>query len=222
MAGSWVFVNAGDLIKSLRAEKMATWPQSSKAAMAVADRFSTVTTLVPPLLNTVDFAHRILGPWPLKTVAGLLNKATGQYVPDWNPYMPAGAGKLRAPPKPEAGAAPAEGHRGIPRQVRTHDASVTCGARMVADASMRLLACGLVPVPDAGVSLRFAQSADLAWDMATSALTIAHAWKRLQVVYLPSCVTRMMGPARSDSEREPVHAKLMSIFAKVRAPWFQG
>ncbi|KAF6262291.1 FAD linked oxidase [Scenedesmus sp. NREL 46B-D3] len=35
-----------------------------------------------------------------------------------------------------------------------------------------------------------------------------------QVVYLPSCVTRMMGPAGSDSETASVHEKLMSLFAK--------
>jgi len=36
------------------------------------------------------------------------------------------------------------------------------------------------------------------------------------VVYLPSCVTRMMGPARNDAAagEEAVHAKLMSVFEK--------
>lgn len=35
-----------------------------------------------------------------------------------------------------------------------------------------------------------------------------------QVVYLPSCVTRMMGPSASDSETASVHEKLMSLFGK--------
>lgn len=35
-----------------------------------------------------------------------------------------------------------------------------------------------------------------------------------QVVYLPSCVTRMMGPAASDTERASVHDKLLSLFSK--------
>ena len=35
-----------------------------------------------------------------------------------------------------------------------------------------------------------------------------------QVVYAPSCVTRMMGPALGDSERESVHEKLLSLFSK--------
>lgn len=37
-----------------------------------------------------------------------------------------------------------------------------------------------------------------------------------KVVYMPSCVTRMMGPSLQDTETEPVHAKLLSILAKVR------
>lgn len=35
-----------------------------------------------------------------------------------------------------------------------------------------------------------------------------------KVVYLPSCVTRMMGPSASDNETAAVHEKLMSLFAK--------
>ena len=35
-----------------------------------------------------------------------------------------------------------------------------------------------------------------------------------QVVYVPTCVTRMMGPSLSDKERASVHEKLLSLFAK--------
>ena len=35
-----------------------------------------------------------------------------------------------------------------------------------------------------------------------------------QVVYMPSCVTRMMGPAAGDSETASVHEKLLSLFEK--------
>jgi D-lactate dehydrogenase len=38
--------------------------------------------------------------------------------------------------------------------------------------------------------------------------------RRDQVVYLPSCVTRMMGPSRGDPESEPVHDKLLSLLGK--------
>ena len=35
-----------------------------------------------------------------------------------------------------------------------------------------------------------------------------------QVVYLPTCVTRMMGPSLSDKERASVHEKILSLFHK--------
>jgi hypothetical protein len=35
-----------------------------------------------------------------------------------------------------------------------------------------------------------------------------------QVVYMPSCVTRMMGPASSDSQKASVHEKMLSVFDK--------
>ena len=35
-----------------------------------------------------------------------------------------------------------------------------------------------------------------------------------QVVYMPSCVTRMMGPALSDPERSSVPEKMLSSFEK--------
>lgn len=35
-----------------------------------------------------------------------------------------------------------------------------------------------------------------------------------QVVYAPSCVTRMMGPAAGDNEKASVHEKLLSLFEK--------
>lgn len=35
-----------------------------------------------------------------------------------------------------------------------------------------------------------------------------------KVVYMPSCVTRMMGPSALDTETAPVHEKLLSLFGK--------
>ncbi len=37
-----------------------------------------------------------------------------------------------------------------------------------------------------------------------------------KVVYVPTCVTRMMGPAASDYQQASVHEKLMSLMNKVR------
>ena len=49
---------------------------------------------------------------------------------------------------------------------------------------------------------------------AAAAATAAKGIPR-QVVYLPSCVTRMMGPSASDTETASVHEKLMSLFGKL-------
>ena len=51
-------------------------------------------------------------------------------------------------------------------------------------------------------------------NMSPPAPTLAEGAAPRQVVYLPSCVTRMMGPAASDTERASVHDKLLSLFAK--------
>jgi hypothetical protein len=140
---------AGDLIKSLRSEHMASWKVGSGAAMSVANNFGAVTTTVPYFLSLVDAVHRVVGPYPLQTISSLVTRATSNYVPEWNPHMPRGAAPVKPAPMPTAAATTGTG---IPRKV----------------------------------------------------------------VYMPSCVTRMMGPSLSDTERGSVHEKLMSIFDKVR------
>ena len=114
--GHVIVCYAGNLIKSMRAQKMSTWPVSSKLAMSTANNFTAVTTLVPPLLNTVDILHRIVGAWPLKTASNLLNRASYQWIPTWNPYFPRGASKLKGPLP--AAPAPADSASKIPRKVR--------------------------------------------------------------------------------------------------------
>jgi D-lactate dehydrogenase len=58
----------------------------------LANNFGAFTSMVPPLLNMVDFAHRLVGPKPLEFLSKTLNKGTGHIVPEWNPYLP----KVRA------------------------------------------------------------------------------------------------------------------------------
>ncbi|CAG9465318.1 unnamed protein product [Pedinophyceae sp. YPF-701] len=142
-----VKINTGELIKAVRAEEMAEWKKSTSAAMKVANHFGALTAAVPTFLNIVDMAHAVVGPKVLEGVSGFLNKASGNYIPAWNKYMPKGAAPLREPKKPAPDAA---AERGVPRQV----------------------------------------------------------------VYVPSCVTRMMGPARGDTETASVHEKLLSLFEK--------
>eukprot|EP01026_Neomeris_dumetosa_P054152 TRINITY_DN485_c0_g1_i8.p1 TRINITY_DN485_c0_g1~~TRINITY_DN485_c0_g1_i8.p1 ORF type:complete len:1081 (-),score=181.75 TRINITY_DN485_c0_g1_i8:318-3560(-) len=140
-----VKINTGELVKSLRADAMEEWKSANDLSMRVANNFGYFNYGVPYLLSAVDLAHRIVGPWPLKTVSELLNKYSYNYVPAWNRYMPTGASALKQPFAPQV-----QAEAGIPRKV----------------------------------------------------------------VYVPACVTRMMGPSLADTEREAVHDKLLSIFSK--------
>jgi D-lactate dehydrogenase len=140
---------AGDLIKSLRTEKMAQAKAASTASIALANSFGVFAASVPWLLSGVGVLHGVVGATPLQATSSFLNKVTGHLMPVWNPYMPLGAARLKSPPTP-APVPAAEAARGLPRRV----------------------------------------------------------------VYLPSCVTRMMGPAKGDPEKASVHEKMMSIMAK--------
>ncbi|GBG00279.1 glycolate dehydrogenase, partial [Raphidocelis subcapitata] len=144
-----VKINTGELIKQLRSQELSESSAATGTGMWLADHFGLINRSVPTLLNAVNMAHKVVGPKPLELVSRWLNKATGHFVPVWNPYMPKGANKLlpaTAAPAPAA----AQASRAIPRRV----------------------------------------------------------------VYMPACVTRMMGPAAGDNETASVHEKLMSLFAK--------
>lgn len=142
-----VNINTGELIKSLRSEKMQNNKTASDTAMWLANNFGMINSTVPKFLDAVDLAHRVVGSKSLQMVSGWLNKVTDHVVPAWNPYMPRGAAPMRKPTKPTT---PALDPRGQPRKV----------------------------------------------------------------VYVPACVTRMMGPAQGDTQQEPVHEKLLSLFEK--------
>jgi len=142
-----VKINTGELIKSVRSKELQEWRNATGMANFVANNFGTVSGLVPPFLNAVDIAHRLLGATPLQVISKALNKVSYNYVPEWNPYMPSGAKPLPKPMEPEVEVATAPG---IERKV----------------------------------------------------------------VYLPSCVTRMMGPAHGDKVSESVPDRLLSVLSK--------
>ena len=54
----------------------------------LANNFGAINASVPTFLNLVDFAHRLVGPKPLEYLSSVLNRATGNYIPEWNRYMP--------------------------------------------------------------------------------------------------------------------------------------
>jgi len=138
-----VKINTGELIKDLREREMGE--AKNTLAMYAANNFGMVNTVVPPLLNTVDLAHGVLGSSMLEGTSRLLNKVSGNMIPVWNKYMPRGAKKL-----------------------------------------------------DTSDCVSSPEDADV----------------RNSVVYIPSCVTRMMGPARGDTVTESVHEKMISILKK--------
>jgi len=157
-----VKINTGELIKTLRQNTLegdgslsVGGPASERgAALAamVANHFGPISLMIPPFLNVVSLAHRILGTWPMGAIASTAWGVSNNYLPLWNRYMPRGATPLNPPP-----AAPA----------------------VEADAPM------------------------------TSR-------KARRVVYLPSCVTRMMGPARGDEAAgsASVHDKFFALLEK--------
>jgi len=96
-----VKINTGELVKSLRADAMEEWKTANDFSMRVANNFGYFNYSVPYLLSAVDLAHRVVGPWPLKATSELLNRATGNYIPAWNRYMPRGATPLKTPLPPQ-------------------------------------------------------------------------------------------------------------------------
>jgi D-lactate dehydrogenase len=138
-----VKINTGELIKNLREREMSE--SANSLAMFAANNFGMVNAMVPPLLNTVNLAHSVLGPGVLEKTSRLLNKVSGNLIPKWNRYMPTGAKKL---------------------------------------------------------------------DTSECASSVEEVDVRNSVVYIPSCVTRMMGPAKGDNVDGSVHEKMISILKK--------
>lgn len=154
-----VKINTGDLIKQLRSNELAGSGVATGTGMWLANNFGLINASVPKLLNAVNLAHKVVGPKPLEAISRWLNRATGHFVPVWNPYMPKGAAPL-------------------------------------------------LPATSAGGASAQAQASAVA-----AAAPAQRAIPR-KVVYMPACVTRMMGPSASDYETASVHEKLMSLFGK--------
>lgn len=55
---------------------------------SLANNFGKFTAVVPPLLNSIDLIHRVVGPRPLEFISQTLNKMSGNLVPVWSPAIP--------------------------------------------------------------------------------------------------------------------------------------
>lgn len=54
----------------------------------LANNFGTFAAAMPPLLNSIDLIHRIVGPKPLEFISRNLNKMSGNIIPVWSPSIP--------------------------------------------------------------------------------------------------------------------------------------
>jgi len=54
----------------------------------LANNFGAFTKAMPPLLNSIDLIHRVVGPKPLEFISQNLNRLSGNMVPVWSPSIP--------------------------------------------------------------------------------------------------------------------------------------
>lgn len=87
-----VKIDTGKLIKSLRHEKIGT---KTSTANSIALHMDRTTALARASLSTVGFFHSILGTSVMKGISGGIRAISGNRIPQWNPYMPLGAGKIK-------------------------------------------------------------------------------------------------------------------------------
>ncbi|KAJ1445774.1 glycolate dehydrogenase [Pelagophyceae sp. CCMP2097] len=147
-----VKINTGELVKTIREAKLRTaTPVANTMSNAVVRHFRYFDVVTPPILDAVSLAHRILGTTVVQTIASLVHKVGGGFIPLWNPHMPSGARPL-----PDLAAMP--------------------------------------PVPGA-VPMKAAAFAS-------------------KVVYVPACVTRVMGATASDPEQRSVPERFVSLMNK--------
>jgi D-lactate dehydrogenase len=92
-AGCPVKIDTGKLIKNLRSEQIGS---GQHLAIWLAKRMSLVTATARMALSAVNFFHKVLGTAVMKAISGGLRKVSGNRIPFWNPYMPAGAESIKA------------------------------------------------------------------------------------------------------------------------------
>ena len=87
-----VKIDTGKLVKKLREEK-----NSSRihTAMWIAKNMRTVTYGARKVLSIVSFFHKVLGTKTMKFLSNGLRRVSGNAMPEWNPFMPSGAQKIK-------------------------------------------------------------------------------------------------------------------------------
>jgi D-lactate dehydrogenase len=133
-----VDINTGDLTKELRSRRAS--PAAQRAAAYLVDHFGRAAGAVRTGLKAADAAHGLLGATLMEAFAAGARRLSGNRLPCWTRFMPAGIDAPR------------------PRSVKKTGAA--------------------------------------------------------QAVYFPSCISRTMGPARSDPDRDPLHAVTLRLLEK--------
>ena len=87
-----VKIDTGKLVKTLRKEEIGT---RTGVAGAIAARMDRATATARTMLSTVGFFHSILGTPMMKGISGGFRAISGNRIPQWNPYLPLGAKKIR-------------------------------------------------------------------------------------------------------------------------------
>jgi len=87
-----VDIDTGKLIKHLRAENIS--PLAKNTAGKIASNMNIVTSGASMALTAVNGIHTIVGTTLLDSVASAFRKISGDTIPQWNKFMPKGAGKV--------------------------------------------------------------------------------------------------------------------------------
>lgn len=87
-----VKIDTGKLVKTLRKEEIGT---KTGTAGAIASHMDRTTSMARTMLSTVGFFHSILGTSVMKSISGGIRAISGNRIPQWNPYMPLGAQKIK-------------------------------------------------------------------------------------------------------------------------------
>jgi len=86
-----VKIDTGKLIKHLRSNEVGS---HTRIADWIAGNMNLVTATARFALSTVGAFHYMLGTTLMKSISGGLRTLSGNRIPQWNRYMPLGAGKI--------------------------------------------------------------------------------------------------------------------------------
>jgi len=88
-----VGIDTGKMIKDLRLHGHSA--AANRVADWVAGHMGAVTAGLRGVLNVVDVAHACAGSRVLGAVAGAARRLSGNLLPQWNPFLPKGADRIR-------------------------------------------------------------------------------------------------------------------------------